>query len=260
MNLADANARNLTVALSGYGEVERRAGTVLITSPVAYSVFNIALLVAAAPDVHGELKRRIRTARQHYEAIENPWSFWICENDLPRREMVRLYETFSEEGLNCIAESPGMDAAELAPERRKMPDITFRQVEDELTRDHFTMLVCASFHIPLPMAAAVYAKPEFWGGALKAWIGYAGGRPVTAAAAAASHGVVGVYSVATLPEYRRMGFGEVSVRHVVARTREAGAKGPVVLQSSLGAYSLYKSMGFRRRTRFFIFATPEATR
>ena len=259
MNLADANARNLAVALSGYGEVERRAGTVLITSPVAYSVFNIALLDAAAPDVHGELKRRIRTARRHYESIENPWSFWICENDLPRREVAQLYETFAEEGLNCIAESPGMDAAELAPERRRLPAIEFRQVEDELTRDHFSMLVCASFHIPLPMAVAVYARPEFWGGALRAWIGYNGGKPVTAAAAAASHGVVGVYSVATLPEYRRMGFGEVSVRHAVARTREAGAKGPIVLQSSLGACSLYKSMGFRRRTRFFIFATPETS-
>jgi ribosomal protein S18 acetylase RimI-like enzyme len=235
----------------------RRSGVVMITSPVAYSVFNIALMEAAAPEVEGELTRRIRVARQHYEALGYPWSFWICESDLGRREMRRLFETFTSEGMNCIAESPGMDTGELSEERRRLPALTFRQVEDEAEREDFSMLVCASFHIPPLMAAAVYAKPQFWAGRLKAWVGYHGGRPVTTAATVASGGVLGLYSVATLPEYRRMGFGEMAVRHVVARSREEGAQGPVVLQSSTGAYALYKDLGFRRRTRFFIFATPE---
>lgn len=260
MNLADANARNLTAALSGYGEMTRRSGVLMITAPVAYSVFNIALMEAAAPEVEGELARRIRLARQHYEAMGYPWSFWICENDLGRREMRRLFETFANEGMSCIAESPGMDVAELREEWRRLPALDFRPVEDEWARADFSMIVCASFHIPPAMAAAVYLGPEFWSGRLKAWVGYHRGRAVTTAAAVDSGGVLGLYSVATLPEYRRMGFGEVAVRHAVARAREAGANGPLVLQSSSGAYSLYRELGFRRRTRFFIFATPETVR
>ena len=257
MNLADANARNLTAALLGYGEVRRSAGVVLITSPVAYSVFNMALLDSAVPDVGNEFLRRVRTARQHYEALGYPWSFWVCENDVPRREMRNLYETMAGEGLQAIAESPGMDVQELQDPRRPLPLLEFRRVDDEVTRADFSMLVCASFHIPPPMAVAVYARPSFWSGHLSAWIGYAGARAVTTAATAATNGVLGVYSVATLPEYRRMGYGEVAVRHAVARTREMGAGGPVVLQSSPGAVSLYRSLGFRTRTRFFIFATRD---
>jgi ribosomal protein S18 acetylase RimI-like enzyme len=257
MNLADANARNLTAALSGYGELERRSGVVLITAPVAYSVFNIALLDAAVPDVPGELKRRIRVARQHYESAGTPWSFWICESDLPRRELRRLFESFEEEGLQSIAESPGMDTRQLVEPRRRLPNLAFRQVEDEQTRRHFSRLVCASFHIPPAMADAVYSLDRFWAGPLKAWVGYEAGRPVTTTAAVDSSGVLGVYSVATMPDCRRKGYGEAAVRHAVARLLEQGAGGPVVLQSSPGAYSLYRSMGFRSRTRFYIFATTE---
>lgn len=257
MNLADANARNLTAALRGYGEMTHRSGVLMITSPVAYSVFNIALMEAAAPDMEGELHRRIRVARRHYESLGYPWSFWVCESDLGRREMRRLFETFAAEGMNCIAESPGMDANELSEQKRRLPLLEFRQVWDVEARSDFSAIVCACFHIPPAMAGAVYAKQEFWTGQLRAWVGYHGGRPVTVAAAVASSGVLGLYSVATLPEYRRMGYGEVAVRHAVARSRESGMKGPLVLQSSPVAYSLYKELGFRRRTRFFIFATPD---
>lgn len=257
MNLADANARNLTAALSRYGTLERNSGLVLITAPVPYSVFNIALMDAAVPDVTGELKRRIRLARRHYESAVTPWSFWICESDLPRRELRQLNETFEEEGLQSIAESPGMDTKQLVEPRRRLPMLAFRQVGDEQTRRHFSRLVCASFHIPAAMAEAVYSQEHFWSGPLKAWVGYEAGQPVTTAAAVNSNGVLGVYSVATMPDYRRKGHGEAAVRHAVARLREQGADGPVVLQSSPGAYTLYRSMGFRSRTRFHVFATTE---
>lgn len=257
MNLADANARNLAAALSGYGEMTRRPGVLMITSPVPYSVFNIALMDSAAPDVEGELRRRIRVARQHYESLGYPWSFWVCENDLGRREARRLFETFAVEGMNCIAESPGMDANELSEQKRRLPLLEFRPVCDVGSRADFSAIVCACFHIPPAMAEAVYAKQSFWAGRLKAWVGYHSGRPVTVAAAVASCGVLGLYSVATLPEHRRLGYGELAVRHAVARAREAGENSPLVLQSSPGAYALYKELGFRRRTRFFIFATPD---
>jgi ribosomal protein S18 acetylase RimI-like enzyme len=230
---------------------------VLITAPVAYSVFNIALLDAAVPDVAGELQRRIRVARRHYEAAGTPWSFWICESDIPRQELRRLYETFEAEGLQSIAESPGMDTRQLVEPRRRLPVLAFRQVEDEQTRRHFSRLVCASFHIPPAMAEAVYMREHFWSGPLKAWVGYEAGKPVTTAAAVDSSGVLGVYSVATMSDCRRRGYGEAAVRHAVSRLREKSAEGPVVLQSSPGAYSLYRSMGFRSRTRFYIFATTE---
>lgn len=257
MNLADANARNLTAAMSGYGTLERQSGVVVITAPVAYSVFNIALLDAAVPDVDGELQRRIRVARRHYEAAGTPWSFWVCESDLPRRDLRRLYEIFEAEGLQSIAESPGMDTGQLVEPRRRPPGLLFRLVEDEQTRRHFSRLVCASFHIPSAMAEAVYMREHFWSGPLKAWIGYADGQPVTTVAAVDSAGVLGIYSVATAADCRRRGYGEAAVRHAVSRLRVQGAEGAIVLQSSAGAYSLYRSMGFRARTRFFIFATTE---
>ena len=44
------NTANLIAALSFYGTVEQRAGLTLVTSPVAHSAFNVAVIDASAPD------------------------------------------------------------------------------------------------------------------------------------------------------------------------------------------------------------------
>lgn len=254
----ERNAQNLAASLSFYGKVEERSGVLLITSSVAYSVFNIALLESPVPDVEGEFVRRIRTAAAHFRGQGRPWSFWICEDYLPRRVARQIYEIFEDEGLSGIAESPGMEVPDLGAPRRHLAPLTYQRVGDERTRIDFTNLVCSSFHIPTAIARRVYLPEAAWGGKLKAWIGYDRDTAVTSAATVEAAGALGVYSVSTLPQYREHGFAEAVMRHAIDEARREGAAGPLVLQSSLAGYNLYRAMGFRKTTRFFVFATSES--
>lgn len=257
----DRNARNLAVSLGFYGRAVERAGILLITAPVRYSVFNIALLSApltSAPE--GELERRVSVARDHYDALGSPWSIWVCEDYLARRDVRRMHGLFRGFGLDCIGEPPGMEMPDLAAPRRPLPDLEMRAVEDDATRKGFTQLAAACFRLPRNYASAAYEDPAVWSHPLRMWTAWEKGRVVSSAATVAAHGALGIYSVGTLPELRGRGYAEAVMRRAIAEARAAGAEGPLVLQSSPAGLNLYRKLGFRNTTRFSVFATPEATR
>jgi ribosomal protein S18 acetylase RimI-like enzyme len=64
---------------------------------------------------------------------------------------------------------------------------------------------------------------------------------------------VGVYSVATLPGFRRRGYGESLLRAAVAAN--SATRKPIVLQSTEAGYALYRRMGFRDVTKFTVYLT-----
>jgi len=66
---------------------------------------------------------------------------------------------------------------------------------------------------------------------------------------------LGVYSLATLPEDRRLGYGEALLRSAVEQARQDMRVERVVLQSSDAGHSLYRRMGFRETTKFSVFLT-----
>ncbi len=255
----ERNAANLAASLSFYGPVTASPGLRLITSRVSYSVFNIALLDSPVAEpygpVGGELERRIEAARMHYRSRNRPWSFWICESFLGPHNSRRLLRIFEACGLQCIAESPGMEAEDFPPLKRRLPELEYRRVCDAVTRGHFSSLVSQCFHIPPTVADLVYESDEYFYAPLEIWLGYHEGRAITSAAVIAAADSIGIYSVATLSPWRGQGLAEAVMRHAVDDLRNRGAGGPLVLQSSPAGYDLYRRLGFRRVTRYFVFAT-----
>jgi ribosomal protein S18 acetylase RimI-like enzyme len=257
----ERNARNLAVSLSFYGRVSEVAGVALITAPVKYSVFNIGLLAApVAEGLQGEFARRVGVARDHFEGLNAPWSFWVCEDYLSRRDLRQMHRIFRELGLEPIGDPPGMELPDFAPPRRALPEPEMRQVADAETREGFAQLAQACFRLPAGFARAAYGSEEAWRHPLSMWTAWEGGRAVASAATVAAHGALGIYSVGTLPELRGRGYAEAVMRKAVAEARAQGAQGPLVLQSSPAGLNLYRKLGFRTTTRYAVFATPEATR
>ncbi len=256
MKIWERNAANLAASLSFYGPAEQRPGVHLITSPVAFSVFNIALIADPVSEIEGEMDRRIQLANAHFRGLQRDWSFWLCEDYLGPRTARRLHRIFESHDMECIAESPGMETPELTAPRRPLPALTYRRVNDATTRRDFAHMVTACFHIPPPISQTVYQPEEVWRGPLEVWLGYEDGFAVTSAALIEAAGVLGLYSVATLPSWRGRGMAEAIMRHAVADRRLRGVTAPLVLQSSPGGLELYKRLGFKRTTRFFVFATP----
>lgn len=262
MNAAiERNARNLAVSLSFYGRAASMAGVMLITAPVRYSVFNIGLLTSPAPEgLEGEFARRVGMASDYFSGIDSPWSFWVCEDYLSRRDLRQMNNIFRELGLQSIGDPPGMELPDLPAPRRRLPDLEMRPVADAETRTGFARLANACFRLPMGFASAAYENVEAWRHPLKMWTAWEGGRVVASAATVAAHGALGIYSVGTLPELRGRGYAEAVMRRAIAEARAQGAEGPLVLQSSPAGLNLYRKLGFKTTTRFAVFATPEAMR
>lgn len=255
MTPVERNVRNLSVSLSFYGQTRAQDGLLLITAPVRYSVFNITVLTDAISADDGDFERKLKCAAHHYSRLGHPWSFWVCEDLLPKRVHRRMHETFDELGLYCIAEPPGMELADFPAPRRPHPALKYRLVSDRATRADFSSLTVDCFQIPPAIAATVYEDPTRWDGPLRMWIGYLDGVAVTSAATVDSDGVLGIYSVGTRPAYRCRGYAEAIMRHAVGEARAQGADGPLLLQSSPSGMSLYRNLGFKRTTRYSVFAT-----
>lgn len=256
----ERNARNLAASLSFYGRTQERSGVILIQAPVRYSVFNIALLSAPLPAIDGELERRLGVARDYFESLHSPWSIWICDDYLPRRDLRRLHRVCDALGLDCIGDPPGMEMPDLAPPRRALPEPEMRPVADAGTRAGFARLANACFRLPMPFASAVYESEAAWRHPLSMWTAWEGGRSVSSAATVATTQALGIYSVGTLPELRGRGYAEAVMRRAIAEARARGAQGPLVLQSSPAGLELYRRLGFKTVTNYSVFATSESIR
>ena len=251
----ERNAANLSASLSFYGPGEHVGGMKLITSSVTYPMFNIALLEEPVPDRDNELARRIETARDYFNRRGREWSFWLCEGYLGRNTVRRLRPIFEAYNMANSADSPGMECEKLPGPRRHLPQLEFRRVSDMATRTAFAHLVTHCFYIPYDVSQQVYQDEAPWHTDLAVWLGYLDGFAVSSAAAIQAAGGLGIYSVATLPAWRRMGMAEAVMRHAIADQQARGARGPLILQSSMSGLDLYKRMGFQKVTQWQIYAT-----
>ena len=248
------NTANLIASLSFYGNHERRRGMTLVTAPVSHSAFNVAVVDEVAED-EADLLFRVNEASNHFRALGRGWNFYVCEDMLDARTARRLDLLLDGMGLVRILDAPGMEADELEPPQHSVPELQYQPVTLPDARQAFTNLISIAFRIPYETAKVLYLPEERWKTALRGWVGYLEGVPVTCAATMEDAGALGIYSVATIKEHRRRGHAEAIVRHAVADYRKNGFTGPLVLQSTPDGRRLYRSMGFRRTTRFAVYAT-----
>ena len=157
--------------------------------------------------------------------------------------------------LRPISQAPGMLAESLAPPVRPLPKIECLPVADRATRQAFGALTAVSFDIPMKIAKAVYEPERAWFGEYRGFVGFAAGKPVAIVAIVATPQALGVYSLSTLPECRRLGYGEALLRAAVASEQQRTGTQRVVLQSTDAGYSLYRRLGFNEVAKFSVYLT-----
>jgi ribosomal protein S18 acetylase RimI-like enzyme len=248
------NTANLIASLSFYGRREQRRGLTLVTAPVNHSAFNVAVIDAPAED-EADLLFRVNEASNYFHSLGRGWNFYVCEDMLDSRTARRLDLLLDGMGLVRILDAPGMETDELREPQRNLPELRFEPVTMPAARAAFTNLVSVAFRVPYETAKALYLPEERWLSPLRGWVGWRGGSAVTCAALMEEAGALGIYSVATLKEHRRRGYAEAIVRYLVAERRKQGFTGPLVLQSTPDGRRLYWALGFRRTTRFAVYAT-----
>jgi ribosomal protein S18 acetylase RimI-like enzyme len=254
-----AVARNLLEALRFFGQARADAeirdlpGVSLIFCGLNYAAFNAALQARPIEADAQELGRLIDVSAEHFDARSLRWTYWLCEDFLKqplRREAQRV---FKRHGLRLLTEAPGMYADRLAPAKRTLPPIDLRPVADAVTRTAFAEVMSTAFEIPHSVSMSVYGAERAWKGTFQGYVGYSNGRAVTTAATVIAGDVIGLYSVATLPQHRRLGFAEAIMRQVVQEAEQTRGVSRTVLQATASGLSLYEAMGYRTVTSFNVF-------
>jgi ribosomal protein S18 acetylase RimI-like enzyme len=254
-----AVADNLLEALRFFGrarpdaEIHDLPGVSLIFCGLNYAAFNAALQARRTLDDAQELSQLIDISAKRFDARSLRWTYWLCEDFLHpplRREAPRI---FKRHGLRHLTEAPGMYTDRLAPATRDLPTLDIRPVADEATRSAFSDVMSTSFEIPQSVSLSVYGAERAWKGSFQGYVGYANGRAVTTAASVITGDVIGLYSVATLPQHRRLGFAEAIMRGVLEQAKRSRGVSRMVLQSTSSGFSLYEAMGYRTVTSFNVY-------
>jgi ribosomal protein S18 acetylase RimI-like enzyme len=241
---------------TGTGEVRVAEGAQMVYSGLDYGVFNIGFL-AGAPATERGLASVLDACGHFYRERRARWSFWLCEGLLDMSVRRRSRDIFADAGMRVISQAPGMTAPALAAPTRPPAVLECRPVSDAATRAAFAELTTVCFDIPPSVAQAVYAPQSAWCGAYQGFVGFVGGRPVSIVAFVRASGVLGVYSLGTLPEFRRRGYGEALLRAATALMSHTATDGPepLVLESTDAGYGLYRRLGFRDTTKFTVYLT-----
>jgi GNAT superfamily N-acetyltransferase len=90
-------------------------------------------------------------------------------------------------------------------------------------------------------AEPFYATPLLTDPRVRIWLGRVDGEPAAIAVSYATDDSVGVYGVATVPRFRRRGYGA----HLTALATRAELGRPACLQPSAAGLSTYTRLGFR---------------
>jgi len=243
---------------TGKGGIQHLDGAVGIYSGLDYGVFNIGMLERGMLEREGvtpDLEHCVADCERYFKPRTARWSFWLCEDALDRRERRQANAIFQARDMRMISNPPGLYAESLRRPARALPEIECREVRGPSDQDTFAAITAVSFDIPLTVSQAVYRPDQAWAGDYRGFLGLVRGEPVAMVAIVAAAGVLGVYSLATIPEYRHRGYGEAILRAAVERERARTGLEHVVLQSTEAGYSLYRRLGFREAAQFSVWLT-----
>jgi GNAT superfamily N-acetyltransferase len=238
------------------GEIRELPGVSIASSGIGFHMFNGAFLSAPVQDVSSDLKNRIAGAGDHFDGRGLRWAFWVCEDKLESAIRNRVRSVFHDYGLGLASRHPGMLAGRLLPPARPLPALEIRRVNDRELRVAFCHVNAVVFEIPFRSCLEVYDLEPLWSGPFSGYVGYANETPVTVAATMATEQAVGVYSVATLLDYRKKGCAEAIVRHALREAHKKWGIERSILQSTATAIPLYYQMGYKTVTHFSVYSSP----
>ncbi len=176
-----------------------------------------------------------------------PYFFWWTD---PKTNPEDLNERLVSRGFdgNMIGD-PGMvaDLYSLNEDVQVPNGFIVRQALEKGMLEHWRDVFVRSFNVPDSIGQAWVDATIMAGQEQAPWkmyVGYLHEKPVATSIIFNGAGVVGVYSVGTLPEVRLRGIGSVITLQPMLEARQEGYFYAVLFSSRMG-YPVYKRLGFR---------------
>lgn len=226
------------------GEVEQAQGVATCLGHVPLAFFNLSVPDRPIADAE-DLRRVFSIAAERAGRCEHPAMCAIREDWAPQDWESVASEFRLVRALNIT----GMILEELKPPRRELPPLEFRRVSNDAMARELAMLNAQGYGMPMELFECI-SNIDFWPADRLAFVGYADGKAVTAAAALPVSGTVYVALVATLNEEQGKGYGEAVVRHAIAEGQKAMGSNCSTLHASDMGLPVYRAMGFEPSSRF----------
>lgn len=230
------------------GEIVERGGVLLLAGatdfPVAYNAAARLEPDVAPADV-------LRIADEFFGARARGYTVMASAHEQIDEDLAIAAR---QAGYHRVTDSPEM-VVDAPVELRDPPaGIDLRWVDDvDGVRDFFAVGAAAytSLGLPEPVAIEAMREPQrFLEPHIHAVLAVRDGEPVAAAMTLLSHGIAGVYWVATVEAVRGQGLADLVTRAVTNRGFEAGAAVNTLQASPMGE-AIYVRMGYRELYRTY---------
>ena len=221
--------------------VSRVADVLFIDSRFPSDTFNIVCCLqssTSSPDTS------IEYVCAYFAGVGRPFSWWVSSTGFPSS----LHQQLCDQGLVAaeleLAMMLNLESFEAPGDH---PELRIERVANGEQLKAFASVIAANWD-PSDINVLSYyrdvAEAVFHANCpVRLFVGYVGATPVATAEVTTSGGVAGVYSVATLKEYRRHGFATAIVAQALSSVKVEGFE-LAFLQSSKIVASVYARLGF----------------
>ncbi len=215
---------------------EVRYGVSMVALGTPHQLFNLASCTRIP---FGQEDEAIAYTIEYFAQKGKPWSWQVNTISEPRDLKERLVAA----GLVHSHDNPGM-AYDLHGYRPQADQGDMREAIDAGTMNIWLDTALAAFNMPREFGQTI-ADPFPNGGTQVARFFYVcdEGKPVACSMVYFSDGVAGIYTVGTLADARRKGFGEKVMHSCLAAAVEAGYDAAILHATKMGVL-LYEKMGF----------------
>ena len=234
-------------------KIEHAEGVATMFGHVPLPFFNLSIPDRPLADAEG-LRGVLAVARERAGACEHGSMFGLCEVWAPED----WEQLAAKEGFAPAMNITGMAADRLLPPRRALPELAFRRVRDETTARDLAMINGQAYGMPPDLFECI-CNLHLWHEDSFGYVGYAGGRAVTAAAAFPVAGTMYIALVATLPEEHGKGYAEAVMREAIEQGRQAMGVTRMTLHASDMGQPLYRAMGFEPGARVLLLAASDGS-
>ncbi len=211
----------------------------VVMAEVANDAFNT---ISGAHFSEANARKRIQQINKFFQQQHLPFAWWVSERDDTPKNLTQFLE---ECGLFKREEETGM-YLELSNFHPHAPKELFRRVDNESTLNDFAEISSSfSGHDNVYEQLLRDLPPICYleGAPLEMYVLYKDGAAVTIGMALFHANVMGIYYVATRPEYRKMGLGTEMMHYLLARGKTKGYH-VATLQASDQGKNLYRRLGF----------------
>ena len=209
----------------------------LFNSGLQFGFANFALNIR----ITERIEQKIQKICSYFKNQNLPFHILVTPNSKPENIEKLLFS----QGLILRFQEPGMacNLSKITDESVKPRNIDVVFVSDERRKKDWNKIRKIVFDFPkeLEEDSFFFHVDDFDG---RAYVAYSDDAPVAAAVSYYGSGVVGIYSVVTLPEFRRQGIGKYMTLLLLEDAKNDGYETAILQASSMGK-RIYEKLGFK---------------